>query len=164
MVEAGVWYSFLSTRKDCWTEQWLTALTCCMDGPFCTTAGKLPNHRMVCRLHFLSGAFPLNFALVNVFVSLFSEYLNSQDKSLSTLTLITVDREQLTSQIVKSIFHHLSPECTISALHFPMKSFGEEEIPEIVPIGRCFLGRQAALLDSYGLQIIPDGRSVGELS
>jgi hypothetical protein len=38
-----------------------------------------------------------------------------------------------------------------------------EGIPEIVPVGRPMPGRQVMVLDDYGQQIIPDGRSIGEI-
>ena len=115
--------------------------------------------------------------LVPTSLSILCEYLKEKSDSdsftcLSTLHLITVGGEQLQGKIVKDIFHHLSPncslinvyapaECTISALHYRMTPL--DEIPEIIPIGRCFPGRRVAVLDPYGEQIIPDGRSVGEI-
>ena len=103
-------------------------------------------------------------------LAIFCEYLNTAPtKCLSTLKLITVGGEQLPGQVVRSIFNHLSPgcsllniyapaECTVSAVYQRVESVDGE-----IPIGRCLPGRQVALLDTYGQPVIPDGRSVGEL-
>jgi hypothetical protein len=80
--------------------------------------------------------------------------------------------EQLQGKIAKNLLNYLSPdcslinvyapaECTVFALYCKLKAC--DNIPEIVPIGRPMPGRQVNLLDDYGQQIIPDGRSIGEI-
>ncbi|CAF3720947.1 unnamed protein product [Rotaria sp. Silwood1] len=81
--------------------------------------------------------------------------------------------EQLLGKIVKDFFNYLSEscsviniyapaECTISALCYKIGG-KEHEIPDNVPIGRCLPGRKIRLLDKYRQQVIPDGRSTGEI-
>ena len=53
-------------------------------------------------------------------------------------------------------------ECTISALIYKIKPT-DNEIPEIVPIGRCLPGRKVLVLDHNDQQVIPDGRNIGEI-
>ena len=53
-------------------------------------------------------------------------------------------------------------ECTISALFHEIKA-EDQTIPGTVPIGRCLPGRKVFVLDSYVQQILPDGRSIGEI-
>jgi hypothetical protein len=81
--------------------------------------------------------------------------------------------EQLQGKTVKSLLSHLSDsclliniyapaECTISALVYKIQA-ADRNIPEIVPIGRCLPGRKVLVLDTYGQQVIPDGRNTGEI-
>jgi hypothetical protein len=81
--------------------------------------------------------------------------------------------EQLQGNIARALIRHLSnqcvivnlyapAECTIAAFYYRIVS-ADMDIPAFVPIGRCLPGRTAAILDFYGQQIIPDGRSTGEI-
>ncbi|UJR34790.1 hypothetical protein I4U23_027571 [Adineta vaga] len=132
--------------------------------------------------HYLCETIEKNQATLIDFVptslSILCNYLSSNaesgiSKCLATLKLITVGGEQLQGKILRSVFSHLSvscslinvyapAECTISALFYKMQPT-DDDIPEIVPIGRCLPGRKVRVLDSYGQQVIPDGRNIGEI-
>ena len=81
--------------------------------------------------------------------------------------------EQLQGKVGKNIFYNLSrdcilinlyapAECTVSALYLRLEAT-DTNIPQMVPLGRGLPGREVPLLDNYGQQVIPDGRSVGEI-
>ena len=53
-------------------------------------------------------------------------------------------------------------ECTISALIYKLLPT-DDNIPEIIPIGRCLPGRKVLVLNQWGEQVIPDGRQIGEI-
>ncbi|UJR34792.1 hypothetical protein I4U23_027573 [Adineta vaga] len=154
----------------------------CMGGLICGATIVLLRPHGNLDTHYLCETIEKNQAtridFVPASIAILGEYLSKQieltrSKHLATVKMITVGGEQLQGKTVKAIFNHLQStcvlaniyapaECTISALYYKIK-FHDNDIPQIVPIGRCLPGRKVLVLDKWNTQVIPDGRNIGQI-